>query len=276
MFTGAILTLKPGTGLPGLGPAWKSIFWLPALVPVLIMAGFEIVQFQLFPVFQAPNVSPGAQAFVTLIVFYGPVVLIPRLSWAVNSWLKANGAPFWRLCFDHAGAALALSSLHMILVTLGLAIMHSPPGWLPHFPRFVGEVWLAEFPRWILVYGLVATVLWYLQTGRGSSRDLEIRENGQIHFVPMTDIIWAEATGNYICLHTADRRYTHRESLAQFAARDAGVAFLRVHRSALVRATEIRAIRSQGSGRYSLVLKSGEEIKLSRRRLPSVRKALTA
>lgn len=60
----------------------------------------------------------------------------------------------------------------------------------------------------------------------------------------------------------------HRASLAQLAERLPPSRFVRVHRSALVNATRVRELRSRGHGDYTLVLKCGAELVLSRSQRP--------
>jgi hypothetical protein len=241
------------------------------------MAAAETVQFYLYPVFQAPNVSNTTQTLVTFFAFYGPVALMPRFAWSANRQAKANALGVWRTVFIHSVILLTVSSLHLVVVTLGLAFMHSPDGWYPHFPRFVGEVWLTEFPRWAFVYALLAFVLhhWQGAAGPKPAADIEIRENGRIHFVRWDTIEYVEATGNYICLHTAERTFTLRETLVGFERRDRHAEFIRVHRGALVRKNHIRSMRIVGAAAYRIALMNGTEIPVSRRRVASIRGVLS-
>jgi len=240
------------------------------------MALGETAQFILYPVFQAPNVSNATQMLVTVLVFYGPVALIPRLAWAINRHAKAHALGTGRIIAIHGVILLTVGSAHMVIVTLGLSLMHAPEGWGPHLPRFVGEVWLTEFPRWALVYGLVVTVLYRFQKPVISTqiKGIEIRENGRVHFVQMDAILWAEATGNYIRIHTGGRSFTHRESLAKFEQCVGQADFTKVHRGVLVRTALVRSIRVMGAGRYRVVLSNGDEVPLSRRRVAALREAL--
>jgi len=256
---------------------WQKSYWLIAVIPGLLMASAETVQFYLYPVFQAPNVSNTIQTLITFTAFYGPVALIPRLAWFANRYARVNALGEWHTLVLQGAILMAASSLHLIIVTLALAFMHSPAGWYPHFPRFVGEIWLTEFPRWALVYSLVAFVLYRLQTPAGSktAADIELRENGCIHFVQWNTVRWVEATGNYVCLHTHERTITARGSLVGFERRDRQSEFIKVHRGAVVRKALIQSIEIVGTATYRLVLMDGTKIPVSRRRVASIRKILS-
>ena len=81
------------------------------------------------------------------------------------------------------------------------------------------------------------------------------------------------AQGNYVEVHGAGGRYLQREPLHVFAER-LGSDFMRVHRSALVRADAVRAVTSLGSSRYALRLRSGIEVESGRSYAETVRRLL--
>lgn len=95
----------------------------------------------------------------------------------------------------------------------------------------------------------------------------------QIRLVAITDIEAVMAQGNYVEVCTAAGRYLQRESLHVFAER-LGSEFLRVHRSALVRADAVRAVSSLGSSRYTLRLRSGMDVESGRSYAEAVRRLL--
>jgi len=264
---------------PSAGPVWRPRYWLFAAAPGLAIATAECVQVALYPVMRAPNVSFAVQAVVIMIVFYGPMTIIPRLAWNVNR--RGATADGWvSVARAHGITALIAGTAHLVLVTFGLAVMHSAPGWGMHFPRFVGEVWLGKFALWALVYALTAVLLAFVQarTPRPTAR-LEVRRNGSLHIVALQDVIWVEAMGNYVQIHTergsGRGAFTLRETLARFQERDADGLFVRTHRRALVRADAVRSLRSDGASGYWVELADGAEAPLSRRRMADVRRRLS-
>ena len=91
-----------------------------------------------------------------------------------------------------------------------------------------------------------------------------VRSIGRNDIVRVADIHWIEAVGYYVRLHAANATLLHRESLESLAARlDAG-AFVRVHRSSIVRVDAIRRTRRTRSGAHEVTLASGQRVAVSR------------
>jgi two-component system, LytTR family, response regulator len=89
------------------------------------------------------------------------------------------------------------------------------------------------------------------------------------------EVEWIAADDYYAALFAGGRRYLLRESLASLAKRLAGARFVRVHRSAIVNLDRIREVRTL-SGEMVVVLRSGAEVPVSRRRRERVARALRA
>jgi two-component system LytT family response regulator len=92
-----------------------------------------------------------------------------------------------------------------------------------------------------------------------------VHERGRSLIVPIADVQRLSASGNYVEVHTAARRYLVRATLARLAQRLDPAQFLRVHRSHLVRADFIAEIAPWAHGDLRLTLKDGSEMMLSRR-----------
>jgi len=87
------------------------------------------------------------------------------------------------------------------------------------------------------------------------------------------EIDWVEAADYYAAVHAHGQRFLLRESLDSLEARLPAPPFLRVHRSALVNMTRMRRL-ARGDGGGTLVLASGAEVPVSRRRRAAVREWL--
>lgn len=95
---------------------------------------------------------------------------------------------------------------------------------------------------------------------------------GNSRLIRRDDIIYAEAKGDYIRLHTRDAAYLMRVALAELERQWADESFLRIHRSYLVAVKHIEKVRlGPGSG---VVRVGGVELPVSRRSLPVVRELL--
>lgn len=99
---------------------------------------------------------------------------------------------------------------------------------------------------------------------------LRIRARGRIREIPLVEIDWIGAAGNYAEVHTAAGSFLMDEALTALAERLPAREFARIHRQAIVRLPQIREVRSRGRGDALVRLASGAELKLSRRYRPQV------
>jgi two-component system LytT family response regulator len=94
---------------------------------------------------------------------------------------------------------------------------------------------------------------------------LVVHERGRSRIVPIADVVRLSASGNYVEVHTRERRHLVRATLSRLAQRLDPSEFLRVHRSHLVRADFVASTEPWAHGDVKLVLRDGAELMLSRR-----------
>lgn len=111
--------------------------------------------------------------------------------------------------------------------------------------------------------------------GDGWWRRLSVRSVGRIDSIEVSDICWIDAAGNYVELHLPERRVLHRITLSALERRLDPAQFVRVHRSAIVRVTQLASLESTGDGGGRLTLRCGGLVTVSERHLAKV-KALMA
>jgi two-component system, LytTR family, response regulator len=87
--------------------------------------------------------------------------------------------------------------------------------------------------------------------------------------VPVEEVVWLEADGAYVTVHLADRDYAVRESLAQLLDRLGPTRFLRIHRSAGINLSHVRALRRLPQG-LMVELSNGRRLAISRRKASEV------
>ena len=92
-----------------------------------------------------------------------------------------------------------------------------------------------------------------------------VKERGVIRFVESADVDWVEAAGDYVILHHGKEKSMIRETMSGMEEKLPAEAFVRIHRSTIVRIDAIREIKPYFHGDYIVYLKDGEELKLSRR-----------
>jgi two-component system LytT family response regulator len=100
--------------------------------------------------------------------------------------------------------------------------------------------------------------------GRGPLDRLLVKEEGKMYFVPVGEIDWIEAFGNYARLHTGQRTHLIRETMSTLERALDVRRFARIHRSTIVNLDRIRQMDLWGSGDYMVRLSDGTQLKLSR------------
>jgi DNA-binding LytR/AlgR family response regulator len=105
---------------------------------------------------------------------------------------------------------------------------------------------------------------------------VSVELGGVTRFVQRSSVLWAEAQGDYVRLHTARESHLLRSTLSQLEERWRPAGFVRVHRSLLVAVQAVWELRSD-DGRYSVVLAEGgarRELPVARRHAREVRERL--
>jgi len=93
---------------------------------------------------------------------------------------------------------------------------------------------------------------------------IPVRAAGRVMLIPVSDVEWIEASGDYAVLHSRDRQHLATERIATLATALDPSAFVRIHRSAIVRIDYIRELRARTHGDYDVVLTTGRTVRLSR------------
>lgn len=93
-----------------------------------------------------------------------------------------------------------------------------------------------------------------------------VETRGQVRVVPVSKVLYITASGPYAEIHTAERTHLIREQMQVLAERLDPDKFFRVHRSAIVRFELIEGLTRNASGDYTVQLKGGLALKVSRSR----------
>ncbi|WP_215398865.1 LytR/AlgR family response regulator transcription factor [Rheinheimera oceanensis] len=96
---------------------------------------------------------------------------------------------------------------------------------------------------------------------------LTIREPGRFRIVAIEDISWIESAGNYVEIHlySQSKSLLLRDTMISLQQKLNPNHFARVHRSHIVRKSDILEIRTGDKGDGSIMLKCGTVILMSRR-----------
>ena len=103
---------------------------------------------------------------------------------------------------------------------------------------------------------------------------INVRSVGRIEQILVADIRWIESAGNYVELHLAGRTVLHRITLNRLETLLAPGDFIRVHRGAIVRRSEIARLDTVGDGGYRLTLRCGAAVAVSERYLGALKSAM--
>ena len=92
-----------------------------------------------------------------------------------------------------------------------------------------------------------------------------VRDRDRVLLIDVGDIDWIGADGDYVRVHTAGKSHLLRDTMAAMEGRLDPSAFVRIHRSAIVNVDRIRELRPYSSREYSVILRDGTRLRLSRR-----------
>lgn len=99
-----------------------------------------------------------------------------------------------------------------------------------------------------------------------------VRSGGEIHLVPQEDICYIEARDDYVLICTNDGEYLKKKTLKFYEGKLDPGAFLRVHRSFIVRFSAVKRIEPYSKDAFLALLKNGRKISVSRQGYAALRK----
>lgn len=103
---------------------------------------------------------------------------------------------------------------------------------------------------------------------------ISAQKDGQSIEIPVIDIFYAESVDNRVFIYTSKESYEIRLKLYELEEMLKTKSFLRVQKSMLINLMKIKSIKPALSGRYTALLKNGEEIVISRKYVADLKTAL--
>lgn len=103
---------------------------------------------------------------------------------------------------------------------------------------------------------------------------LVVKEGGRVFFINVDEIDWIEAADYYVRLHVGARTHLLRETMSALERRLNPQHFQRIHRSTIANLDRIATLESYYHGDYTVLLRDGTQLKLSRRYRQKVEAAL--
>ena len=123
--------------------------------------------------------------------------------------------------------------------------------------------------------GKLQALLAELGPGAPHPRRLAVKADGRTVFLPVDDIDYMEAAGNYVRIQAGSESHLVRDRISEMEQRLDTAGFVRIHRSTLVRIDRIREMHPMFNGDQTVVLTSGKKLTMSRTYRESVMAALS-
>lgn len=92
-----------------------------------------------------------------------------------------------------------------------------------------------------------------------------VKDKGRVLFLSTDDIDWVESAGNYVHVHAGRDHHLLRQTMTEMERRLDPARFVRIHRTALVNIDRIKELQPLFHGEYTVLLRDGTRLTLSRR-----------
>lgn len=93
---------------------------------------------------------------------------------------------------------------------------------------------------------------------------LVVKTGGNVVLVPVEDIDWIDADGDYVRIHVGKVSHTVRETMHHLETELDPAHFVRIHRSTIVNLARVKELQPFYRGEFVAVLNDGTRLKLSR------------
>ncbi len=90
-----------------------------------------------------------------------------------------------------------------------------------------------------------------------------VKKGGDIHVVPVEELVYIEAKDDYVMLYTEKGRYLKEKTMKYYESHLDGQQFVRVHRSYIVRVDAVKRLEPYGKSSYIAILSSGQKVNVS-------------
>lgn len=262
--------------------AWVLLYWLAFLL-----------------VLEPGNILRASQVGQTLSLPHEVIriVLAALLATTVTSAVQALGERFplrgpgrGRHLLIHAAGAAGLA-LALVLASCLLAAWVFARRWLPSWD----EIWDQLVSNFTLLMFALAALAALVQVGLQRSASaapparpaapapaldaapalthVQVKRRGQVISLPLSEVDWIEAQGNYVALHAGAEQHLVRDTVSRFAARLDALQFLRIHRSMIVAVDRMRVVEALANGDALLHITRGGPLRVSRSYAAAVKAA---
>ena len=103
---------------------------------------------------------------------------------------------------------------------------------------------------------------------------IAVPRRNEIELVPVTEVLYFEAEGAYVKVHTAERAHLIRERMKTLERRLSPDRFCRIHRSTIVNLEQVKALEPTDPGDVVARLATGKRLRVSRSRRATLEERL--
>ena len=93
---------------------------------------------------------------------------------------------------------------------------------------------------------------------------IPVKSGGRVTFVNVFDVDWVGSADNYVELHVGEHSHLLRETMAAIEQRLPAEKFVRISRTTIVNTDRVKELQPLFHGEYSVTLKNGTKLTLSR------------
>ena len=101
-----------------------------------------------------------------------------------------------------------------------------------------------------------------------------VKSRSRINVIPVEDIIYLEAQDDYVMIYTLQSKHLKQKTMKFFEAHLPLEDFVRIHRSYIVKLSEIAQMQLYEKESYIVILKNGVKLPVSKSGLPKLKKKL--
>ncbi len=101
-----------------------------------------------------------------------------------------------------------------------------------------------------------------------------VKSRSKIHVIPVGNIIYLEAQDDYVMIYTNDARHLKQKTMKFFESSLPEEDFVRIHRSYIVKISEISQMQLYEKESYIVILKNGIKLPVSKTGLPKLKQKL--
>ncbi|MEJ2085470.1 MAG: LytTR family DNA-binding domain-containing protein [Acidobacteriota bacterium] len=129
-----------------------------------------------------------------------------------------------------------------------------------------------EAVRQRMISGLTEQIFHLTKSRRQEAARVEreegliVRKGDRLVDVALEEIVWVEASNQYVRIHTREGAYTLAGTLSTFAKRRLDERFVRIHRSTIVNPSKIVKVLPKSNGTHEIELATGDFVTLARSR----------